>query len=85
MRREHGWRVPLDGVELEERVRVDDRGDVESPEKLPDQCPPLVRAAEPRPDRDSARALGGAGDLLYRVGVTPADLHRLENHRLDYR
>ncbi len=79
MRREHPRRGPVGGLELEERVGVDDGWEHDTREQPADESPLLVAASEARPDRQRRRAL--------RQLVDPVDwrLHRLEQPRLDDR
>ena len=60
VRRQHGRRGPVDGLELEERVGVDDRREVEALEELADERPPSAPRPRPGPDRERRRALCAA-------------------------
>ena len=85
VRREHRRRVPLDRLEPEEAVRVDDRGERRSLEERPDDAAGIVAASEPRADRQRVGALEIGGEIVEHAVVGERALHRLERQRLDDR
>ena len=79
VRRQHRRRRTCERLQVEERVRVDDRRQVGFLEQPAHELLRAVRPAETRPDRERARARRGIPDLLERT------LHGLEQLLLDHR
>ncbi len=85
MRSEHGRSFAPERFEVEQRVRVDDRREVEPLQELANERLPRGAAPQPRAERERTRAIRCCDDRLDAVGIGPADLDRLENERLDDR
>ena len=79
VRREHGRRRALDGLELEERVGVDDGRQIDALEELANECAARVTAPEPRAERDRAAHAPRLRAIVSTASSSrPADLDRLE-------
>ena len=79
VRGEDARRRPLARLELEERVGVDDRRQLDLREQPADERLRLISAAEARPDRERLRLRRRLEDILERP------LHRLQHERLEHR
>ena len=82
VRSEHKRVAPLDRLEGEEAVGVDDRGQRDALEKSAHEVGAPLTPSEPRAERESACPFGSVLDDLGRVVVSPTDLHGLEGERL---
>ena len=80
--RQHEWRIPLDRLEAEEPVGVDDHGLSRGAEELVHELTRFVGAPEPRADRDRLRPFEVGRERLERVVPLEAALHRLERQGL---
>jgi hypothetical protein len=79
VRRQHARRRPIQRLELEERVCVDDHGNLKLREQPTYQGACLVSATEPGADRD------GRGALRKLVYTLEGRLHRLQQPCFDDR